>query len=107
MASCGIPLEAARGGKVQFKAYQGAAGNYVIIDGAGTGRDFGYMHLKQPASVKKGERVHTGERIGVVGQTGDATACHLHFEMWKAPGWYEGGKPFDPLPSLKKWDAWS
>jgi murein DD-endopeptidase MepM/ murein hydrolase activator NlpD len=107
MASCGTPLEAARGGKVQYKAFQRLAGNYVIIDGAGTGRDFGYMHLKEPASVKEGERVHTGERIGIVGQTGDATACHLHFEMWKAPGWYQGGHPFDPLPSLKRWDRWS
>jgi murein DD-endopeptidase MepM/ murein hydrolase activator NlpD len=107
MADCGTPLEAARGGKVQYKDFQGLAGNYVIIDGAGTGRDFGYMHLKQPASVKEGERVHTGERIGIVGQTGDATACHLHFEMWKAPGWYQGGRPTDPLPSLKRWDRWS
>jgi murein DD-endopeptidase MepM/ murein hydrolase activator NlpD len=37
--------------------------------------------------------------IGVVGQTGDATACHLHFEIWTAPGWYEGG---DPMPSVGK-----
>jgi murein DD-endopeptidase MepM/ murein hydrolase activator NlpD len=107
MAGCGTPLEAARGGKVQFRGFQSLAGNYLIIDGAGTGRDFGYMHLKQKAEVKEGERVHTGQRIGIVGQTGDATACHLHFEMWKAPGWYQGGHPFDPLPSLKRWDRWS
>jgi murein DD-endopeptidase MepM/ murein hydrolase activator NlpD len=42
--------------------------------------------------------------IGYVGRTGDATACHLHFEMWSAPGWYDGGRPFDPLPSLLAWD---
>jgi hypothetical protein len=27
--------------------------------------------------------------------------------MWTAPGWYEGGRPFDPLPSLRGWDAYS
>ncbi len=71
------------------------------------GRDFLYAHLKKPASVKKGEKVKTGEQIGIVGQTGDATACHLHVEIWSPPGWYQGGKPFDPLPSLKDWDRWS
>jgi hypothetical protein len=27
--------------------------------------------------------------------------------MWSAPGWYEGGSPFDPLAYLQKWDAYS
>ena len=47
----------------------------------------------------------TGQPIGFVGRTGDATACHLHFEMWPAPGWYTGGSAVDPLPSLKAWDV--
>jgi len=41
------------------------------------------------------------------GETGDASACHLHFEMWAAPGWYEGGSPIDPLSYLEKWDRYS
>ena len=49
----------------------------------------------------------TGDPIGEVGRTGDASACHLHFEMWGAPGWYTGGAPFDPLPALRAWDAYS
>ena len=40
----------------------------------------------------------------MVGQTGNASACHLHFEMWSAPGYYTGGSVIDPLPYLKRWD---
>jgi murein DD-endopeptidase MepM/ murein hydrolase activator NlpD len=107
-ADCGAPLEAARGGKVQYAGYHSAAGNYVVIDGKKTGRDYVYMHLKNKAEVREGDRVRTGEQIGEVGESGNASGCHLHFELWSAPGWYEGG---DFLPSvtrkLKKWDKWS
>jgi murein DD-endopeptidase MepM/ murein hydrolase activator NlpD len=106
-AACGTPLVAARGGVVRFRQYQSRAGNYLIIDGQRTGVDYGYMHMKAPALVAPGERVRTGQPIGYVGQTGDATACHLHFEMWTPPGWYDGGHPFDPLPSLMAWDKTS
>jgi murein DD-endopeptidase MepM/ murein hydrolase activator NlpD len=54
-----------------------------------------------------GDPVRTGQPIGIVGDTGNASACHLHFEIWTAPGWYEGGSPIDPYPYLKKWDAYS
>jgi Peptidase family M23 len=106
-AACGTPLVAARGGVVKFKQYHSRAGNYLVIDGQKTGIDYAYMHLRSGALVDAGDRVRTGQPIGYVGRTGDATACHLHFEMWSAPGWYEGGKPFDPLPSLQRWDAYS
>ncbi len=107
MAKCGTPLVAARGGTVQYSGYEGAAGNYIVIDGKGTGFDFGYMHLLEPSPLREGATVRTGEPIGLVGQTGDATACHLHFEIWTAPGWYEGGSPIDPLPFLEEWDSYS
>jgi hypothetical protein len=107
MAACGTPLRAARGGVVKAKQYHSAAGNYIVIDGAATGVDYGYMHLSVPSPYKVGDRVRTGDQIGVVGDTGDATACHLHFEEWSGPGWYSGGSPFDPLADLKAWDSYS
>jgi murein DD-endopeptidase MepM/ murein hydrolase activator NlpD len=106
-AECGTPMVAARGGRVQFKQYHAAAGNYVVVDGAGTDIDYVYMHLAEPSPFQPGDRVYTGQRIGSVGETGNARGCHLHFEMWNAPGWYDGGRPFDPLPSLRAWDSWS
>jgi murein DD-endopeptidase MepM/ murein hydrolase activator NlpD len=106
-ADCGTPLVAARGGTVKFKQYHAAAGNYMVIDAAGTDVDYAYMHLAEPTPFRAGDRVFTGQRIGAVGDTGNARGCHLHFELWRAPGWYDGGRPFDPLPSLQAWDAWS
>jgi murein DD-endopeptidase MepM/ murein hydrolase activator NlpD len=107
MAACGVPLVAARGGVVKYKGTHSAAGNYLVIDGAETGIDNTYMHLREPSPLKKGDTVLTGQTIGFVGRTGDATACHLHFEEWTAPGWYTGGHAFDPLLDLKAWDALS
>jgi murein DD-endopeptidase MepM/ murein hydrolase activator NlpD len=107
LAACGTPLVAARGGVVKYNGTHPAAGNYLVIDGADTGIDTVYMHLRAPSPLKKGDPVRTGQPIGFVGQTGDATACHLHFEEWSAPGWYTGGAAFDPLPDLKAWDALS
>ncbi|HKH13133.1 MAG TPA: M23 family metallopeptidase [Solirubrobacterales bacterium] len=108
MASCGTPLQAARGGRVQYRAYDSGAGNYIVIDGKGTGHDYVYMHMKKPSPLNKGEKVKTGERVGAVGTTGSSTACHLHFEEWSSPGWYEGGNFMDAVTRhLKKWDSWS
>lgn len=107
LASCGTPEVAARGGRVQYAGYEADAGNYIVIDGRGTGFDFMYAHLAEPSPLHTGEPVRTGQPIGVVGETGDAVGCHLHFEMWTPPGWYEGGSPIDPLPYLEKWDRYS
>ena len=107
MAACGLPLVAARGGTVQYSTWDDLAGNYIVIDGKGTPYDFMYAHLAEPSPLQVGEPVRTGQPIGLVGDTGDAQGCHLHFEMWAPPGWYEGGSPFDPLPYLEKWDAYS
>jgi len=107
MANCGVPLVAARGGVVKYQGTHVAAGTYLVIDGAQTGIDTVYMHLRDPSPLKKGDTVLTGQQIGFVGRTGDATACHLHFEEWTAPGWYTGGHAFDPMPDLKAWDTLS
>jgi hypothetical protein len=105
MADCGLALLATQAGKVKFAGSQALAGNYVVLSAADGSADYVYMHLRDPALVKKGDPVVAGQPIGFVGRTGDATACHLHFELWPAPGWYTGGSPVDPLPSLKAWDV--
>jgi murein DD-endopeptidase MepM/ murein hydrolase activator NlpD len=104
-AACGTPMVAARAGKVAFSGFHRAAGYYVVIHGSS--RDYFYAHLREPALVATGERVFTGQPIGEVGESGNAQGCHLHFELWSAPGWYRGGRPFDPLAELRRWDQTS
>ncbi len=106
-AVCGTPLVAARGGRVKFKQYHSRAGNYIVVDGEQTDVDYAYMHLRDAALVDEGDRIRTGQLIGYVGDTGRADGCHLHFELWGAPGWYDGGAALDPLPHLRAWDATS
>ena len=106
-AKCGSPVYAARGGRVQVKDSHSAAGNYLVIDGRKTGVDYAYMHLERRGRPQQGAVVRTGERIGYASDTGRASGCHLHFEMWSAPGWYEGGHAIDPTKALKRWDRWS
>jgi murein DD-endopeptidase MepM/ murein hydrolase activator NlpD len=106
-ASCGTRLQAARGGRVQYAGYHSAAGHYLVIDARKTSRDYAYMHLTRSPSHRTGDRVRTGESIGEVGDSGNASGCHLHFEMWSGPGWYEGGNAIDSEPHLRKWDRYS
>ena len=107
-AKCGSKLIAIRSGRVQQVDFQSAAGNYIVIDPDGTGTDYAYMHLKQKAIPREGSNVRKGEKIGEVGETGNASGCHLHFEKWTAPGYYEGGHASRNVTKvLKSWDKYS
>jgi murein DD-endopeptidase MepM/ murein hydrolase activator NlpD len=106
MAACGTPLVAVSRAKVKFVSFQGAAGNYVVIRNKKLHQDYMYAHLATTASVTKGTVVQPGQQIGIVGQTGDATACHLHFELWLGK-WYRGGHPVDPMPYLQTYQGYS
>jgi murein DD-endopeptidase MepM/ murein hydrolase activator NlpD len=107
-ASCGEPLMAAESGTVTTAAYQASgAGYYLVIQGAYTGTSHVYMHMQKPSWASEGTALYAGQQVGRVGTTGSSTGCHLHFERWSAPGWYEGGAAYDPLPELQYWDGYS
>jgi murein DD-endopeptidase MepM/ murein hydrolase activator NlpD len=104
VAACGTPLVAVRGGRVLRSGYDPVLyGNYLLIHGEGEDRSYFYAHMRHPALVHRGERVFTGERVGVVGKTGNArtVGCHLHFEL------HVHGVPVNPEPALRRWDAYS
>jgi Peptidase family M23 len=62
-----------------------ADGNSVILDLGGE-RYAMYAHM-QPGSIKvrKGEKVKLGQVIGLVGNTGNSVAPHLHFQVSDRP----------------------
>lgn len=83
VASKGTPFRAAQGGKV-IKAYNdgnwnSGFGNYCIID-HGDGKHTLYAHA-QRLYVSTGDVVQKGEEIGLIGDTGNTTGPHLHFEV--------------------------
>jgi Peptidase family M23 len=62
-----------------------ADGNSIILD-LGNRRYALYAHL-QPGSIKvhRGERVHPGQVIALVGDTGNSIVPHLHFQVMDRP----------------------
>jgi hypothetical protein len=62
-----------------------ADGNSVVLD-LGQNRYALYAHM-QPGSIKvhRGDRVTRGQVIGLVGNTGNSVAPHLHFQVMNGP----------------------
>lgn len=79
-ATVGTAVKAAGDGRIKFIADNGEYGNSVIIEHGG-GRSTLYAHLSGFAKTAGlSQHVKQGETIGYVGNTGAATAPHLHYE---------------------------
>lgn len=105
-APCGTLLIAVTNTRVVRRGFQRAAGNYVVLRSKKLRRDYVYMHMQAPTPLRKKQNVVPGQFVGGMGDTGRATGCHLHFEVWKGK-WYRGGRAIDPMRSLRAWDAYS
>ena len=80
-APAGTHVKATADGTVELVGRQGGYGNIVTLKHQG-GFSTSYAHLSSFASgLRKGARVHQGDVIGHVGQTGWATGPHLHYEF--------------------------
>jgi len=107
VAAAGLPVVAPAAGTVEATGYQAAAAGYWVEMHTPGGRDFFFAHCqKRSTAVHSGEAVGPGTRLCRVGQTGDATGPHLHFEIW-LDGWRtsSASHPIDPLPQLERWQA--
>ena len=80
LAPGGTPVRAAGYGIVMYAGNgMRGYGNVIILD-HGDDVTTLYGHLRR-IRVKSGEAVATGSVIGTVGETGNATTTHLHFEL--------------------------
>lgn len=82
-ASTGTPVLAAGDGVVVESGWKGGYGNWVRIRHAG-GWETGYGHLSAYArGLRPGARVRQGQVVAFVGNTGQSTGPHLHYEIWR------------------------
>lgn len=93
------PIKASGDGFVQFIGRQRGYGRTIEIKHGGNIKTL-YAHLERfNDKLKVGDKVKQGDIIGYVGDSGDATGPHLHFEFW------QGEVRTDPvkveLPSAK------
>ena len=72
-------------GVVDSINYSEAYGNYIIVKENNVDRYHYYCHLKT-AIVKKGANVNRTTIIGIMGNTGNTTGKHLHYEIRKQKG---------------------
>jgi murein DD-endopeptidase MepM/ murein hydrolase activator NlpD len=88
-ANVGTPIESALGGKVIFSGVASGYGKVIKIS-HNNGIETVYAHCSK-LYVNNGDVVTKGEHIADVGNTGDSTGPHLHFELKVS------GNPIDPL----------
>lgn len=79
----GTPILAARDGYVSLvrggDAWNGGYGNYVVVTHDG-GVQTLYAHMSS-VDVLQGQKVNKGQKVGGMGNTGQSTGVHLHFEV--------------------------
>lgn len=89
-----LSILAADNGTVIYTGYNGGYGNMVKIN-HNNGMVTLYAHLSS-IDVSVGQVVGKGQKIGVMGSTGNSTGTHLHFEV------YKNGQLVNPTDFLKR-----
>ncbi|MFC4496033.1 transglycosylase family protein [Streptomyces ovatisporus] len=92
----GTTVKAVANAKVVSAGWADAYGYQVVLRHS-DGRYSQYGHLSA-ISVRAGQTVNSGQRLGRSGSTGNATGPHLHFEIRTGPGY---GTDIDPLGYLR------
>ena len=75
----GTPVRSTADGRVAYAGWEGGYGKLVVID-HGHGYQTYYGHLSE-IKIAVGQMVRRGSTIGLMGQTGDATGPHVHYEV--------------------------
>jgi len=94
IAPAGAPVAAAGAGRVVWAGSRAGGWGLLVVVAHSHGVRSMYAHLSR-VDVRLGQYVTTGQRLGRVGATGDATGPHLHFELRVR------GAAVDPLTALR------
>ena len=78
-APVGTPIQASEKGRVVYSGWKQGYGNFVAVD-HGHGMETHYAHCSK-VLVHVGQEVRKGQMIAKVGNTGNSTGPHLHFEV--------------------------
>ncbi|MGC3003274.1 transglycosylase family protein [Streptomyces sp. G35A] len=92
----GTSVKSVAAGSVVSAGWEGSFGYQVVVRHA-DGRYSQYAHLSA-ISVRTGQSVGAGQRIGRSGSTGNSSGPHLHFEVRTGPGF---GSDVDPVAYLR------
>jgi murein DD-endopeptidase MepM/ murein hydrolase activator NlpD len=92
------PIHSVDKGVVTKSYYSGSYGHVVFIK-HDNNLETVYAHLNK-RNVKEGQVVKQGEIIGLMGNTGDSSGVHLHFEIHKEKWTYEKDNAVDPVLAL-------
>lgn len=92
----GTSVKSVGAGTVVSAGWEGSFGYQVVVRHT-DGRFSQYAHLSA-ISVKNGQSVTAGQRIGRSGSTGNSSGPHLHFEVRTGPGF---GSDIDPVAYLR------
>ena len=98
-ADYGTRVRAAAGGRVVFAGWKSNGGGYQVWISHGSGLYTTYNHMSA-VTVGNGQGVDRGQQVGRVGQSGNATGPHLHFEVWRGGEPWNGGTRVNPLGYL-------
>jgi len=97
-ADFGSEVRAAAAGTVTFAGWKSNGGGYQVWIAHGSNLYTTYNHMSA-VTVGVGQHVARGRQVGRIGQSGNATGPHLHFEVWLGPIW-NGGTRVNPLRYL-------
>jgi murein DD-endopeptidase MepM/ murein hydrolase activator NlpD len=94
----GTPIRAAGNGVVAFIGYNQweFRPSFIVVIAHGGGLSTLYAHMQPRYPVSVGQSVRRGQVIGYMGNTGNSTGTHLHWEVWQGGDW----QPVNPMAFL-------
>jgi len=89
----GTPVRAPANGVIAFvgwNPFDSSDPSFMVVIGHAGGYESRFMHLESKYAVRAGQTVQKGQLIGYMGNTGNSTGAHLHWEI------YRGNTPVNP-----------